>query len=91
MTNFIKIEYFGYVYNPAKVQFYWYTPKYIKANLRTKYINPNQITSLADRAYEHDDGTILHYRMIVMASGETFISSLTADEILEKINGKPKK
>lgn len=89
MNNLIELEYLGYVNDfKNRNSVAWY----VKRNETfCSYINPVQISSINSYIAKCDNGETVEARVIVMSSGEAFITTLTGKEILEKINGKPKK
>ena len=90
MTNFIKIEYFRY-FNDVKNCFILRNELDEKSNPLIRYINSAQITDIC-RLYDHNSNNeSVTYTLIVLSSREAIHTFMTVDEILEKINGKPKK
>ena len=90
MTNFIKIEYFHY-FDDIEHRFILEEDLDKKSNPLIRYINPAQITNIC-RLYDRDSNDqVVPYTLIVLSSRDAIHTFLTVDEILEKINGKPKK
>lgn len=89
MNNLIELEYLGYVNDfKNRNSVAWY----VKRNETfCSYINPVQISSINSYTAKCNNGEIADARVIVMSSGEAFITHLANEKILEKINGKPKK
>ena len=90
MTNFIKIEYFRY-FNDVKNCFILRNELDEKSNLLIRYINPAQITDICSLYDHNSNNESVTYTLIVLSSGEAIHTFTTIDEILEKIEGKPKK
>lgn len=90
MTNFIKIEYFGYFRgNESTYIISEHFDK--KENLSELYINPANITNIRKCYGENSNKEFVEHTRITLSSNETIFTFMTVDEILEKINGKPKK
>ena len=91
MVNLIELEHFGYekdVKDRRSID--WYV---MHGKIGYACINPAQITSITDYYCnsKYNNNITVEGRVIVMSSREAFITDLTKDELLEKINGKPKK
>lgn len=90
MTNFIGIEYFHY-FNDIEHCYILKDDLDKKSNPLIRYINPAHITNIC-RLYDRDSNDrVVSYTLIVLSSREAIHTFLTVGEILEKINGKPKK
>lgn len=90
MTNFIKIEYFNYFRgNESTYTIREHFDK--KENLSELYINPANITNIRKCYGENSNKELVKHTRITLSSNETIFTFMTVDEILEKINGKPKK
>ena len=89
MTNLIELEYFDYYYDgqpyPARKDMDE------KSNPYMLYINPTYVSSIRKRYNDNSNDEPVGYTCIKLVSGEVILTFLTADEIFEKINGKPKK
>ena len=91
MANFIKINYFKCDTNADNLEWNEKDFENFNPNKYMQYINPNQIATLYPAKQKNDNGEEVSFTMITMSSGEGILTALTVDEILEKINGKPKK
>lgn len=90
MANFIKIKYFDYFRgNESTYTICEYFDK--KENLSELYINPASIASIRKHYSENSNKELVEHTHITLLSNETIFTFMTVDEILEKINGKPKK
>ena len=90
MTNFIKIECFNYFRgNESTYTIREHFDK--KENLSELYINPASITSICKRYSKNSNKEFVEHTRITLVSNETIFTFTPVDEILEKINGKPKK
>ncbi len=90
MANFIKIECFNYFRgNESTYIICEHFDK--KENLSELYINPASITSIRKRYGENSNKELVEYTRITLLSNETIFTFMTVDEILKRINGKPKK
>lgn len=90
MTNFIKIEYFSY-FDDIGHTVILKDDLDKKSNPLIRYINPAQITDICRRYDRDSNNELTAYTLIVLSSREAIHTFMTVDEILEKINGKPKK
>lgn len=91
MTNFIKLEYFKCATNADNLEWNEKDFENFNPNKYMQYINPNQIATLYPATHKNDNGEEVLFTMITMSSGEGILTTLTVDEIFDKINGKPKK
>ena len=91
MNNFIKINYFKCNTNADNLT--WKTEDFdnFNPNEFMQYINPNQIATLYPATGKNRNDEDISFTMITMSSGEGILTLLTIEEILEKIEGKPKK
>lgn len=90
MTNFIKIKYFDYFRgNESTYTICEYFDK--KENLSELYINQASITCIRKHYSKNSNEELVEHTRITLSSNETIFTFMTVDEILEKINGKPKK
>lgn len=90
MTNFIKIEYFNYFRgNESTYTIREHFDK--KENLSELYINPASIASIRKHYCKNSNKELVEHTRITLLSNETIFTFTTIDEILEKIEGKPKK
>lgn len=89
MANLIELEYFDYYYDgqpyPAR------SDMDEKSNPYMLYINPTYVSSIRRRCKDNSNKEPVGFTCIKLVSGEVILTFLTVDEILEKINGKPKK
>ena len=91
MTNFIKLEYFKCDTNADNLEWNEKDFENFNPNKYMQYINPNQIATLYPAKQKNNNGEEVLFTMITMSSGEGILTALTIKEILEKIDGKPKK
>ena len=91
MTNFIKLEYFKCDTNADNLEWNEKDFENFNPNKYMQYINPNQIATLYPATHKNDNGEEVLFTMITMSSGEGILTLLTVEQILEKIEGKPKK
>lgn len=91
MTDFIKINYFKCDTNAANLDWNEKDFNNLNPNKYMQYINPNQIATLYPATQRNDNADIIKFTMITMSSGEGILTTLTVDEIFDKINGKIKK
>lgn len=91
MNNFIEINYFKCNTNADNLT--WKTEDFdnFNPNEFMQYINPNQIATLYPATGKNRNDEDISFTMITMSSGEGILTTLTVDEIFDKINGKPKK
>lgn len=94
MNNFIKIEYFKHFTSINDIV----VPKALidRAESRQsryveRYINPIQITDICECQNRNSNDESVDFTKITLSSGNCILTLLTVDEILEKIEGKPKK
>lgn len=90
MTNFIGIEYFRY-FNDIEHCYILKDELDNKSNPLIRYVNPTQITNICRLYDRNSNNQVVSYTLIVLSSREAIHTFLTVSEILEKINGKPKK
>ena len=64
-----------------------------KSNERyVQYVNPSQIVNIRTRWFKlHSNGKEYEFNIITFSSGEAILTTYTVEQILEKIEGKPKK
>lgn len=91
MTNFIKINYFKCNTNADNLTWKIEDFDNFNPNEFMQYINPNQIATLYPATGKNRNDEDILFTMITMSSGEGILTTLTVDEIFDKINGKPKK
>lgn len=94
MTNFIEIEYFKHFASINDIV----VPKELldEAEFRqsryvARYINPIQITDICECQNCNSNYESVDFTKITLSSGNCILTLLTVEQILEKIEGKPKK
>ena len=56
-----------------------------------QYVNPSQIANIMTRCYKRSDGIEFEFTVITFSTREALLTTYTVGEILELIDGKPKK
>ena len=94
MTNFIEIEYFKHctsINNVVVPEELLDRVESLQSSYVVRYINPIQITDICECQNRNSNGESVDFTKITLSSGNCILTLLTIKEILEKINGKPKK
>lgn len=94
MNNFIEIEYFKHFTSINDIV----VPKELldraeslQSRYVARYINPIQITDICECQNCNSNYESVDFTKITLSSGNCILTLLTIEEILEKIEGKPKK
>lgn len=94
MTNFIKIEYFKHCTDINNITVPYELLDMVEtfqSGYVPRYINPIQITDICECQKLNSNDESVNFTKITLSSGDCILTLLTIDEILEKIEGKPKK
>lgn len=94
MTNFIEIEYFKHfasINNIAVPNELLDRAESLQSRYVARYINPIQITDICECQNCNSNYESVDFTKITLSSGNCILTLLTVEQILEKIEGKPKK
>lgn len=94
MNNFIEIEYFKHFTSINDIV----VPNELLDRAESlqscyvaRYINPIQITDICECQNRNSNDESVDFTKITLSSGNCILTLLTVEQILEKIEGKPKK
>lgn len=94
MNNFIEIEYFKHfasINNIVVPNELLDRAESLQSRYVARYINPIQITDICECQNCNSNYESVDFTKITLSSGNCILTLLTIEEILEKIEGKPKK
>ena len=94
MNNFIEIEYFKHftsINNIVVPKELLDRAESLQSRYVTRYINPIQITDICECQNCNSNYESVDFTKITLSSGNCILTLLTVEQILEKIEGKPKK
>ena len=92
MSNFIRFEYITRCDSFNSLIITEEDLALAKSDRRyVQYVNPSQIVNIRTRWHKDSDSKEFEFNFVTLSTGEIIITTYTIDEILELIDGKPKK